>query len=200
MKLLILVLLFSCSSKHYCSNALRSVAEEDQRERQFFFDMKFEQLNGLSRRDKQRRERVKELAGRGCLRNAENYSHAALVFQHGDRAKDFLQAFKWSKKAVELGDQRQSSMMAMALDRYLVKSGDRQLFGTQATKGPDSSCWCLEKTEKEFSDETRKSYTGKTLADQEKWLKELNHNSPQCSQTYCDQELGPAPKGFLAEW
>ena len=157
-----------------------------------------DQLSDLMSRDAARRGRVVELSRMGCLNTAEDYKGAALIFQHGEEPHDYFRSFEWSKKGIALGDTSQKSMLAMSLDRYLVKSGMKQLFGTQATKSAGSSCWCLEPVDEKFSEVTRLSYTGKTIADQHAWVKQLNVGK-DCKIPQCENPLKAAPDEYIRE-
>ena len=74
-----------------------------------------------------------EILGEGCFKSAEDYAAASLIYQHGDSPDHFFQAFIWALRAVQLGDFQQKSLVAMTVDRYLISSGKKQLFGTQAS-------------------------------------------------------------------
>jgi hypothetical protein len=86
-------------------------------------------------RDKVRRARVKQMLGAGELRSADDFYHAAFVFQHGDEASDYLLAHVLAMAAQGKG-QPQAGWIAMAtLDRYLQKVGQSQVLGTQSVTG-----------------------------------------------------------------
>ena len=150
----------------------------------------------MAQSDLQRRNRIAEIFAEGCFKTADDYSAAALVYQHGEVADHYFQAFTWAKKSFELGDASQKSLMALALDRYLVRSGHKQLFVTQADKASGSACWCLNPVEDSFPDSMRLEYRGKTAADGIAWLKSMN-GANNCPATYCAQELKPSPAGTI---
>ena len=95
--------------------------------------------------DRARRMRVGEIFGEGCFSNANDYAAAALIFQHADSSNPdhFFQTFLWAKKAVELGDSKQKWLAAAGIDRFLVNTGHRQLFGTQALTLPNDPEQCF---------------------------------------------------------
>jgi hypothetical protein len=136
-------------------------------------------LAKMSHRDIGRRVKVAELFARGYLRTADDYKKAALIFQHGTIPEYFYQAYIFAKNAYRLGDPDGQHLAKLAIDRFLIHSGYKQVFGSQATKRSDMSCWCLYPLETSFSEEFRKSKGGKTLAEQIEWLKTLNKN--ECS-------------------
>ncbi len=178
---------------------LQKIVKADQDDRENWKDWTQEQVVKVTLRDEARRKRVGEIYGEGCFLKAEDYSAAALVYQHGDAPDHFFQTFIWAKRAVELGDIQQKQLMALGIDRYLVNIGQKQLFGSQATKAgltSDKSCWCLQQIEKTFPDKRRKEEARRTLADAFNWLKELNQGKT-CPNTECEATLKPSPKGTV---
>ncbi len=150
------------------------------------------------KRDTIRRRRVGEIFGEGCFQTAKDFAAAAIVFQHGIVSEHFFQAFIWTQRAVELGDSSQKRLMALALDRYLVTIGHKQLFASQAIK-PDfkpETCWCLQPIEESFPDERRKEISGKSRDEAYDWLKELNAGN-FCPIQECKTELKPSPQGTV---
>lgn len=180
------------------SKELASIVKADQDDRDEWQKKSPEEMGEVVKRDEIRRMRVGEIFGEGCFSKAVDYSSAALVFQHGDMPDHFFQTFLWSKRAVELGDNKQKRMMALGIDRYLVNSGRKQLFGSQATK-PDfkpETCWCIQQVEKTYPDRLRKEYADKTLAEAFDWLKELNAGK-SCPVAECASPLTATPKGTV---
>src|SRR2546426_6640847 len=66
------------------SRELAQIYEADQADRENFTRLSPEQQRGMSERDKGRRARVAEIVDKGLLQSADDYFHAAMVFQHGD--------------------------------------------------------------------------------------------------------------------
>ena len=156
-----------------------------------------QKLQQMAVNDLERRKRVGEIFGEGCFHIADDYSAAAMIYQHGDVPDHYFQAFIWAKSAVSLGDAKEKSVMAIAIDRYLVHTGQKQLFGSQANKPSGSSaCWCLEPVEMSFPDSVRKEYHGKDLSEDVAWLQSLN-GSNNCPEVYCKSDLKPSPKGTV---
>ena len=157
-------------------------------------------LKEFTYQDTIRRKRVAEIFAEGCFSKAQDYAAAALVFQHGVTPDHFMQTFVWAKKAVELGDPSQKRLMAMSVDRYLVNTKRKQLFGSQAMKPDGSNCWCLYPIENTFTDSMRKQYMNKSLADQVSWLQSLNQNQ-KCEQVECKMDLeSPKPGDAPGLW
>ena len=160
------------------------------------------QMNeAVASRDLLRRTRVAEIFAEGCFKTSNDYSAAALVFQHGDTADHVFQTFVWSKKAIELGDRSQMHLMADGIDRYLVRTGQKQLFATQAGINwpvTEKTCWCLEPVELSFPDSKREEYVRKNLQEAFEWVASVNAGKPGCSiPTYCNHSLKPSPEGTV---
>jgi hypothetical protein len=86
-------------------------------------------------RDKARRAQVRQMLDAGGLHSADDFYHAAFVFQHGDESSDYLLAHVLAVAAQGKG-QPQAGWIAMAtLDRYLQKVGQAQVLGTQSVHG-----------------------------------------------------------------
>ena len=181
------------------SRELQVIVKADQDDRQDWQNKTSDEMLEVVKRDEIRRKRVGEIFGEGCFSTAEDYAAAALVYQHGDTPDHFYQTFIWSKRGVELGDEKQKRMMALGIDRYLVNIGQKELFGSQASK-PDykpETCWCIQKVERSFPDKLRKEIAGKNLTEAFDWLKELNANNKSCPNTECTAELKPSLKGTV---
>lgn len=146
-------------------------------------------------RDEVRRKRVGEIYGEGCINSAADYAAAALVYQHGIIPDHFFQTFLWAKRAVELGDASQSRLMEMGIDRFLVHSGKRQLFGTQLGKPSldPKACWCIEELETSFPELRRKESRAKTEA----YLNRLNAGNDCDPSLMCEKPLEPSPPGTV---
>lgn len=151
----------------------------------------------VQKRDNDRRKRIGAIFGEGCFKSAKDYANAALVFQHGDRPDHFFQTFIWAKRAVELGDSSQKRLMALAIDRYLVNTGHKQLFASQAYKEGASPCWCLQEVESTFPKKLRIEYMGSSLQDQEDWVDSLNKGKECKKKNYCRQNFLDSPSGSI---
>ncbi len=180
------------------SKELAQIVKADQDDRRDFQTRTPEEMQEMGNRDVSRRKRVGEIFGEGCFSKAQDFAAAALVYQHGDVPEHFFQTFLWAKRAVELGDPSQQRMMALGIDRYLVNLGNKQLFGSQATKDSfeAEACWCLQQVEESFPDNLRKSLAGKNLKEAQEWVKELNAGK-SCLDQQCTKELQPSPKGTV---
>lgn len=93
--------------------------------------------------DKARRARTQALLDAGKLNSADDFYHAAYVFQHGDDADDYLKAHALAIIAVTRGKPEATWIAAATLDRYLQRIGQAQIYGTQFTHPPDQK-WTQE--------------------------------------------------------
>lgn len=90
----------------------------------------------LTVQDGERRLRTRALLDAGALTSADDYYHAAFIFQHGDEPDDFLLAHSLAMVAVARGRANASWIAAATLDRYLQNIGRPQIFGTQFSTPP----------------------------------------------------------------
>jgi hypothetical protein len=186
----------SCDQDHtkqaLRSKELQKIAEEDQADRKTL-----PLSPGVSARDRARRKRVGEIFGEGCLNTLPDYVASALVFQHGDRPDHFFQTFLWSKRAVELGDSSQKQMMGWGIDRYLVHTGHKQLFGSQVTKDESNPCWCMEPVEKSFPDSMRIAYQLHPLEEVFTGIDKMNAGAACPHGVQCKREVQDSPAGTV---
>ncbi len=84
----------------------------------------------VPKRDEARREQARILLGKPG-HSGEDYYYAAFLFQHGQKADDYLFAHILATEAVALGYGRAKWISAATLDRYLQQIGQKQVFGTQ---------------------------------------------------------------------
>lgn len=142
------------------SAELLRIVEEDQADRAGPYDSV--DWNKVNPRDLKRRIRVAGIFAEGCFKSASDYASAALVFQHGTTADHYYQAFLWANEAVKLGDEAQRWLTAAGLDRYLVKIGQRQLFGTQFSKDASGN-FCIQPVEPSFPESRRIEFIKRNL-------------------------------------
>ena len=85
----------------------------------------------LDTADKARRKQAQMLLDAGNLRSAEDFYHAAFVFQHGHEPEDYLKAHALALIASARGKPAATWIAAATLDRYLQSVGQPQIYGTQ---------------------------------------------------------------------
>ncbi|MFA5137647.1 MAG: hypothetical protein WC728_00325 [Elusimicrobiota bacterium] len=180
------------------SAELASIYDADQADRADFTKMTLAAMLKMSRRDERRIRRVAEIFAEGCLKTGKDYYHAAMVFQHGRSPDHFLQTYLWSSQAVALGDDRGNWLRAAGVDRYLMNTGRKQLYATQAQgMGPGTdTCYCLWPLEETATDEDRKAIGARTLEEQWAWIDGMNKGK-DCGRKFCPREAKPTPKGSL---
>ena len=131
----------------------------------------------VSERDKKRRERVREMLAEGSVKAADDYFHAAMVFQHGDTPDDYQRAHELASKAAEMNPSHRVArwLAAAAKDRYLWSVGKPQIYGTQFKKTSPDGPWTIDPIdETAVSDEDRKKAGVPTLAETRKRLDQMN--------------------------
>ena len=81
--------------------------------------------------DRMRRERAQILLKDGHLRTANDFYHAAFIFQHGNTPDDYLLAHTLAMASAARGNKDAAWIAAATMDRYLQKVGQKQIYGTQ---------------------------------------------------------------------
>lgn len=180
------------------SNELESLLRNDQSDRENWENLSSQELEAVTERDLKRRMRVGEIFAEGCLKTAEDYAAAAMIYQHGDVPDHYFQSFIWSFRGVTLGDEELKHMMAMAIDRYLVSIGKRQLFGSQGFISEDTGwCYCMEPVESTFPESMRQQYLGRSLSESYALIASLNEGKDNCNTLDCASVLAPTPNGTV---
>lgn len=85
----------------------------------------------IKARGEQRRRLVSAMLAKGQVQTGEDLHDAALLFQHGESADDYLLAHILAVEAVIKGDDKSKFLAAATLDRYLQFINKPQVFGTQ---------------------------------------------------------------------
>ena len=109
----------------------------------------------VSVRDREHRARVAEIMAAGEAKVSDDYYHAAMVYQHGDKPEHYKQAHEWAKRAAELEPNHGAAkwLAAAAEDRWLMNQGKPQKYGTQFRKTNDR--WELYEVDPTVTDEER---------------------------------------------
>lgn len=121
---------------------LAALYEEDQGDRSAGPDIDWEVVTP---RDSLRRVRVQEMLAADEVRTSEDYRHAAMIFQHGSDTIAARLAHELALKAVELDSTNTSAkrLVAAAWDRYLMRKGEPQWYGTQYVNDGPGTPWRL---------------------------------------------------------
>ena len=177
---------------------LQELVKADQKVRENFVHQSLEEQTSMAEEDRKRRQRVGEIFGEGCFKNIEDYQAAALIYQHGDTPDHFYQSFVWSNEAMRLGSKKDAQGVAVAIDRYLVTIGHKQLFGTQALiVGEKGDCLCFNQNEKTVPASMIKKYGGMSLEQRVAMYVKLFNVSKSCEIKECPGNLQPTPKGTV---
>lgn len=181
------------------SKKIKAVKDADQLERKDWMKLKPKEWQQAARRDKERREKIAQIFADGCFKTADDYSNAALVFQHGSVPDHFFQAYLWAQRAMELGKESAKSLVAAAIDRYLMDKGYKQIYATQAQASAEThDCNCLWPVEESSTDEDRRKLNRPSLVEQLRWVDQINKGNPFCGPAViCSVDAKPVPHGSL---
>jgi hypothetical protein len=153
------------------SNAeLAKIYQEDQGDRQ----VDKIDWSVVGKRDAERQARVTQILAEGGAKTADDYYHAAMVYQHGDTEEEIARAHELSLKAVELDPNHPVArwLAAASRDRLLMRQGKPQLYATQYTKVDGK--WVLYQVDPSVTDEERAKWDCPPLAAAKKQAEELN--------------------------
>lgn len=112
---------------------LKQLCDQDQQDRTNWEELRNDGLlDKMVDRDRERRQRVKKMIESDLIIDADDYYHAALVFQHGEEPEDYLLANELAKKSMNMGLEKAKWLVAATWDRYLLAKGEHfQKYGTQ---------------------------------------------------------------------
>jgi hypothetical protein len=128
--------------------------------------------------DQARRARTQALLDAGKLNSADDFYHAAFVFQHGDTADDCLKAHALAVIAAARGRRDAAWIAAATLDRYLQRIGQPQIYGTQFLHETGKE-WTQEPYHRDVLSDALRQATGvPPLAAQEARRKDLAREMP----------------------
>lgn len=132
----------------------------------------------VSKRDGERRERVRQIVAQGGATTSTDYYNAAMVYQHGSEIPDYDEANRLALKAVEIDPTNKAArwLAAAAKDRSLMWQGKPQLYGTQFKKVDGR--WILWEVDPTITDEERARWNVPSLEEARKKLETLNAKPP----------------------
>jgi hypothetical protein len=150
--------------------------------------------------DRKRRERVMELLRAGEVRDAADYHHAAMVFQHGENLDDIRLAHALSTIAMSLApdEKRYRWLTAASWDRIMTTQLQPQWYGTQF-QSDDTGMFLYPLADGAISDDDRKAMQVPTLAEIGAQLQEIammhgqsvNPNPPTIEQLRKTRQAAP---------
>ncbi|HEU0030131.1 MAG TPA: hypothetical protein VFQ53_05845 [Kofleriaceae bacterium] len=132
--------------------------------------------NVVAPQDRARRVRVQQIVDAGGAKTADDWFHAAMVFQHGDTPDEIQHAYDYARRAVELDPTHDTArwLMAAALDRKLMYEKKPQKYGTQYQKaGPDAP-WVLYEVDPATTDDEREEMGVPPLAEARARAEQMN--------------------------
>lgn len=118
--------------------------------------------------DHARRRRAREIMAVGQLKTGDDFYHAAFLFQHGEKAEDFLLAHALAMAGVAEGRKDARWIAAATLDRYLQQLNQPQIFGTQFNTSLFEGTTQAPYDKAALPDSVRAIFGVPPLADQEK--------------------------------
>jgi hypothetical protein len=140
-----------------------------------------QEMMKITQRDAERRKRTLELLNSGQLRSADDYYYSAMVMQHGDKSDEYLLCHVLATASIKLGREKSAWLAAASLDRYLMKIGQPQIFGSQFNnpQPADLSKFTNEPyNQKLVSDSLRKIFYQPPLEETNNRLQLLKNNHP----------------------
>ncbi len=99
---------------------------------------------------------VQAMLTEGAVHDADDYYHAAGLFQHGERLEHWAQAHLLARLAADLGHPRGRYQAAAALDRWLMRQGRPQKYGTNSVIDGDG--WRIWDTDPRTTDAERSEW------------------------------------------
>ncbi|MEL6770327.1 MAG: hypothetical protein AAFP18_04605 [Bacteroidota bacterium] len=155
---------------------LRALYEADYRDHGQGLQHGTPEYDAMRARDRDRRQRAAEIVAEESSLVAEDYYHAAWLFNHGDTPDDAWQSHVWAKEAAELGHRPARWLAAAAYDRWRMYSGQPQKYGTQFV--PDGKRHRLWDVEPSTTDAERAAWDVPPLAEQLERAEAMTQASP----------------------
>jgi hypothetical protein len=125
-------------------------------------------------RDRERARQVLALVEAGKARTADDYYHAAMVFQHGATPEEVERAQRYALRAVELEPAHSKArwLAAAAEDRVRMYRNQPQRWGTQFRREGDR--WVFYPVEPATTDADRAEWGVPPLAETQRMIDEMN--------------------------
>lgn len=124
----------------------------------------------LKKRDKARMKEVIKILHNDKAITGADYYHAAMIFQHGTNISHFALARRLARKAVDLKYKKARWLYAASTDRWLVRQGKKQKYGTQFYSKKLGGALRLYSINPHITDKERLAYGVPILADIKKKL------------------------------
>lgn len=132
--------------------------------------------NAISTRDRERESAVRSLLSSGKIESGREFHFAALIFQHSATDAGIALAQVLAMTAVIKGDASAKWLAAAAVDRFLQRQKQPQLFGTQFTQ--EDGRWTMAPDDRAvLSDSVRALWCVVPKASQDDALKAMQQGS-----------------------
>lgn len=136
------------------------------------------------KQDQVRRGQTRTMLEQHQLHSGNDYLHAAFIFQHGETPADYMLAHILAMTAMTRGNgsdnhgQTAAWIAAATLDRYLLETKQKQVFGTQFSSEKDSPEMELSPADLgQIPDEVRGAFGVPSVAEGLKMIRTLNHSN-----------------------
>ena len=147
--------------------------QADQRDR--FSYKEGDDWGQIAFKDSLRGERIKNIYAKGDLKVSDDFYHAAMILHHSTDSSDYRLANQLAMKAVELDSTSDKArwLVAATTDRYLLKIGKPQIYGTQYNY--KDGHWTLEPIDiKAATDKDREFFRVPSLSEAQRKINEMN--------------------------
>jgi hypothetical protein len=129
--------------------------------------------------DARRKKELYDMLSVHTVTTPNDLEEAGLILQHGDDTTDYWTAHELALQAIALGDSNARQLAAITLDRYLVKQGKPQHFGTQAFQNDKTGQWELYPVDPTVTDAERARWDEPPLKEQLKRNIDMYGASPK---------------------
>ncbi len=131
--------------------------------------------------DSSRRAQVLAMLDSNLIITSADFYHASMVFQHGSDTVAGRRAYDLARRAVDIDSTNSDAkwLMAAAWDRYQMRRGDPQWYGTQFVKDTPESQWRLYDVDTTAVTDAERILLGvPTLAESRVRVAEMNRRRP----------------------
>jgi hypothetical protein len=111
------------------------------------------------------------------LSQAQDFYHAAFLMQHGEELEHWWKAHELARKGAELGEHKARYLVAASLDRYLMRQGQPQKYGTNGIWDEKLGRWRVWDYDPTTTDQERAQWAVPPLAELLSRLEAMNQPS-----------------------